>query len=259
MPTAMSGRQNPSASPGSTGLLGLRPLPALSALAVALASVWVVTTAGDGDPAGISAAGGGRPPVTAGPDAGTPGIPAPRTTASAAANGPAAPVMAGLSGHYEPGAQAGPARSNPVPGSAPVNARGVPPPADAGPQAGADTMYLTIVGDQTVVSWGPAGRRTARIDDLLARARRTSPVADTGAGDAYGDNPEGSETGGGQASAGDAPEIDVGPEPQQCPRTLPPGSTQADADQLQALYSCRYLSGCSVDDGACTFFYQGRG
>jgi hypothetical protein len=259
MPTAARSRPTQSASPGSPAGFGLRPLPALSALAVALASAWVVTTAGDGEPGGAGSAGNPGLPAAVTLDADAPAPLVTRRGPSAPAPSAATPAPTGSVGSNPPGPAAPAAQPGATAALAAAAAPGVPDPAGPAGRDAQDTMYLTIVGDQTVVSWGPAGRRTARIDDLLARPRPSSPESDASPVDAGSDAPDGSATGNAQAAADDATDVDVGPEPQQCPRTLPPGSTQADADQLQALYSCRYLSGCRVGDGACTFFYQGRG
>jgi hypothetical protein len=115
-------------------------------------------------------------------------------------------------------------------------------------------LFLTIVGEQTHYHWGQAGDRPPRIDQL------DSPSGGIDAAGALVADPLPAP-----AAAAVAPEADyglverpLGPAPQECPRTLPPGSDQSTADALWASSRCRYLSSCTLEN-ECTWHYQGRG
>jgi hypothetical protein len=115
-------------------------------------------------------------------------------------------------------------------------------------------LFLTIIGDQTYYHWGRAGDRPPRIDILAAGDGGppvTEPVESTA--DSLSAAADGS------ADANGGIETPYGPAPQECPRTLPPGSSQATADSLRSQSGCRYLSSCSADNQECTWYYQGRG
>lgn len=129
-------------------------------------------------------------------------------------------------------------------------------PAAAGPVAGADTLFLTIVGNQTYSSWGQAGDRPPAVDSMTAAAGASSPAAIE-----QGDDWSGSGSSNDPVFAGAGGEVEnpLGEAPQTCPRTLPPGSNQSTADALRNQYSCRYLSSCSVETQQCTWHYQGAG
>lgn len=156
-------------------------------------------------------------------------------------------------------AAAGTVRGGPLVPAPPARDGRLPPLpaafAASGPGERAPVLFITIVGDRTWYHWGRAGDRPPRIDALgppVAEANYAGPVAEA---------PEPSPV----VSAGEGPNPDYGgterpygPAPQECPRTLPPGSTQATADGLKASSSCRYLSTCTPE-GECTWFYQGRG
>lgn len=123
------------------------------------------------------------------------------------------------------------------------------------------TLYLTIVGDKIHRVMGPVSGRPPRIDELpaLASAELGAPVDTPGSvSDPPGVDVVVAELE--QVAPSLAPgERPLGPAPQECPRTLPPGSDQATADGLRRQSGCRYLSSCTVDTNECTFFYQGRG
>lgn len=164
-----------------------------------------------------------------------------------------------------------PATARPDPDPVPVTPPADPPPPAASqaqailppavePQ-GEQTLYLTIVGDKVYRQMGPVSGRPPRIDQLtMSGAARNSPAADKGGGIPV-------QPGAGFVLADYEPpapllnpgERPLGPAPQECPRTLPPGSDQATADGLRRQSGCQYLSSCSVDTNECTFFYQGRG
>ena len=132
--------------------------------------------------------------------------------------------------------------------------------ASAGPVAGADTLFLTIVGDQTFTSWGRAGDRPPPVDGMTAAAGGAGTTATDQLDDGSGPGSSGgSALEEAVADAGGAVENPLGEAPQVCPRTLPPGSNQSTADALRNQYSCRYLSGCDVLTQQCTWFYQGQG
>ncbi len=120
---------------------------------------------------------------------------------------------------------------------------------------GARVLFLTIIGEHTYYHWGRAGDRPPRIDNL-------GRVEDAGHWAAT-DGAVEDDAGVADATAADSGEVemDYGPAPQECPRTLPAGSTQATADALRNSSGCRYLSTCSVENDVeqCTWHYQGRG
>ncbi len=129
-------------------------------------------------------------------------------------------------------------------------------PAPADHAAGAATLFLTIVGNQTYSSWGQAGDRPPPVDGMTSAAGGNSPAAiDQG----VDWSSSGSNGGSVFADASGEVENPLGEAPQTCPRTLPPGSNQATADALRNQYSCRYLSGCDAFTQQCTWFYQGTG
>lgn len=244
-------------------IFGLRPASALAALGLATVGVWVLAQPGD-DGSGVAVeavrvsvpselqATGGR-----------------TLTAPVVANG------RGISGAVPGSAptRTGIGASQPVTGAQPPG-EGTQPSAGArliapatsdhgreNNQASSEpdpaaTMYLTIVGDQRYVTYGLAGQRTARVDDLpqgtrTPRSQWEEPVAEDPIEPGYTDP---------QAVSGKTPADTLpGPAPQQCPRTLPPGSTQGTADGLRDQFGCRYLSSCRIEDGVCTWFYQGQG
>jgi hypothetical protein len=122
------------------------------------------------------------------------------------------------------------------------------------------TLYLTIVGDRVYRLVGPVSGRPPRIDQLPALAsaqRRPEPATGAsarvqpGAGFVIADYEQTPLLG--------PDERPLGPAPQECPRTLPPGTDQATVDGLRRQSGCRYLSSCTVDTNECTFYYQGRG
>jgi hypothetical protein len=123
------------------------------------------------------------------------------------------------------------------------------------------TLYLTIVGDKVYRVMGPVSGRPPRMEQLpgLANSQRS------GSGDAAGPVPD--QPGAGFVIADSQPaapplgpeERPLGPAPQECPRTLPPGTDQATVDGLRRQSGCRYLSSCTADTNQCTFYYQGRG
>lgn len=123
------------------------------------------------------------------------------------------------------------------------------------------TLYLTIVGDKVYRVMGPVSGRPPRLDQLpgLTNLQRT---VDRDPAGVMPDQPgEGvviadSESPAPVLGPGERP---LGPAPQECPRTLPPGSDQATADGLRRQSGCRYLSSCTADTNECTFYYQGRG
>lgn len=126
------------------------------------------------------------------------------------------------------------------------------------------TLFLTIIGDRTYVSWGRAGDRPPRIDELPGASAGPAtqrpglePLTDSSilTPQAAPDTSEPVEP----TYGGNELERPFGPAPQECPRTLPPGSDQSTADELRRSSGCRYLSSCAVDSGECTWHYQGRG
>lgn len=126
-----------------------------------------------------------------------------------------------------------------------------------------DTMFLTIIGDQTFITWGAAGDRPPRFDVEGAQAgsrpalASSSPAitAQPGAGFVIEDRAAAVL----QAEMTNPDFRPEGPAPPECPRTLPPGSDQATADALRSQAGCRYLSSCSADSNECSWYYQGRG
>lgn len=129
-------------------------------------------------------------------------------------------------------------------------------PGPAGPAGGADTLFLTIVGNQTYSSWGQAGDRPPPVDSMTAAAGDTGPAAIDQGDDWTSAGSNGSPV---FADAGGEVENPLGAAPQTCPRTLPPGSDQSTADALRNQYSCRYLSSCDVLTQQCSWYYQGQG
>jgi hypothetical protein len=127
-----------------------------------------------------------------------------------------------------------------------------PAPRGADGPAGEPTLFITIVGDQTYYHWGRAGDRPPRIDPITGDPGREA-VPEVVAVEV--DMPA-TET---LAATIDDGEVEnpYGPPPQECPATLPAGSSQADADALRDSSRCRYLSSCDGEN--CTWFYQGRG
>lgn len=250
------GNHRPASGQAAPRILGLRPAPALAALGLALGGAWVLATTGDGDSAGYPAA---TAPAPAEPRALADQIrPTTAPAAMARSRTPVAAAPAAAGRPTDPALRQQPAAA--APGAAAYAAPSLPGARPGEDDAGSSaTMYLTIVGDQTVVSYGPAGQRTARLDDLVTNRGAPARPDDAGGAAASDDFPVDGDVDGAQMAAEDSTPADMGPEPQQCPRTLPAGSTQADADQLRGLYSCRYLSGCRIGDGQCTFYYQGRG
>lgn len=124
-------------------------------------------------------------------------------------------------------------------------------------------LFLTIVGERTYLHWGHPGDRPPRVDDLAAADPRqlhtTNPgragQADSAAAPA---SLSAAAPGTEPSYGGDDPtRRPFGPAPQECPRTLPPGSDAGTAEALLAQSGCRYLSSCE-DDGNCTWYYQGR-
>lgn len=148
--------------------------------------------------------------------------------------------------------------ARPGPPDAPaVPSVAVPAPADADEE---QTLYLTIVGDQVYRVMGPVSGRPPRIDELPGLANRqgrSQPVpgkdvpVQPGAGFVIADFEQPVPLG--------PDERPLGPAPQECPRTLPPGTDQATVDGLRRQSGCRYLSSCTADTNECTFYYQGRG
>lgn len=127
------------------------------------------------------------------------------------------------------------------------------------------TLFLTIIGDRTYVSWGRAGDRPPRIDELPSGSSAgpadqhpsVEPLTDSSilTPQAAPNTSEPIEP----TYGGNELERPFGPAPQECPRTLPAGSDQSTADELRRSSGCRYLSSCTVDSGECTWHYQGRG
>jgi len=123
------------------------------------------------------------------------------------------------------------------------------------------TLYLTIVGDKVYRVMGPVSGRPPRIEQL------TAPGAGQGLAAASSSGVVAERPGAGFVIADSEPpapvlgpdERPMGPAPQECPRTLPPGTDQATVDGLRRQSGCRYLSSCTADTNECTFFYQGRG
>lgn len=166
----------------------------------------------------------------------------------------------------------------------------------AGKPAG-ETLYLTIVGDQTFVRRGAVGERAdpvagwsgiqpgsqtlaavlsgadplpaaepawtadpAGTPGLPATARNTTPVPGGNARGRLDTGQPGSNDpdAGGVPPDNEEPLVDSRPWPQAgCPWTLGPETGQSMADQLRNLYGCRYLSTCQVQTGMCTWHYQG--
>ena len=181
---------------------------------------------------------------------------------------PARPVPPAARSHPEPGLQ--PARATATPAQVPVPAS-IPVATETAPSGSAavaaavepaplpvqnypdseTVLFVTIIGDQTYYHWGRVGDRPPRIDGFAVNgspaATDAVAVATQTLSAAVSENATG------------AAENPYGPAPQECPRTLPPGSSQATADSLRASSGCRYLSSCSVDNQECTWFYQGRG
>lgn len=167
-----------------------------------------------------------------------------------------------------PSAMPAPSAAEPPPSVAPSADRGPPAadqaaaissPAALDPQE-EQTLYLTIVGDKVYRVMGPVSGRPPRIDQLTAPVQgQNRPAASPGVA---ADRP-----GAGFVIADAEPpppvlgpdERPMGPAPQECPRTLPPGTDQATVDGLRRQSGCRYLSSCTADTNECTFFYQGRG
>jgi hypothetical protein len=117
------------------------------------------------------------------------------------------------------------------------------------------TLFLTIVGSETWKVWGPVGDRPPRIrwpgrPGYPTSAAVTAGQVDTAAPAAI--SPVSFEPA--VLAPGERP---YGPAPQECPRTLPPGSDQGLADSLRRASGCRYLSSCDATN-QCTWFYQGR-
>jgi hypothetical protein len=178
--------------------------------------------------------------------------PPPRTVADAQLNSPADPGRAAGG----KGTVAQPVASTPPEAPAPK----VTPDRTA---TGKPVLFLTIVGKEVYLTWGREGDRPPRVDAL---GEPVSVAADL-AGDAGAVAETSGET---TIAAAVAPAAEptyggtdpdnrpFGPAPQQCPRTLPAGSTQATADALRGEAGCRYLSSCD-SDGSCTWYYQGRG
>lgn len=165
------------------------------------------------------------------------------------------------------------------------------PAADLPAEPATETLYLTIVGDQTFVRRGAAGQRAepgpgwtgaAAGPQTLAAALSGEAALPTGAtadpmtgltaptpGPAAG--PQGPAAAApadrGRLTSGqpvetppdnEEPLVDRRPWPQPgCPWTLGPEAGQSMADQLRDLYGCRYLSACQVQTGMCTWHYQG--
>jgi hypothetical protein len=217
--------------PGTPGGLRIAVLLGLSLLT----AVWMLSTSGD--------------PPTAEP------APLPSESARpvpAMASQPAAPATAG--------------NPRPLPASpdaAPVAAGGEAVGATLAVQSavasreepGRDmVLFLTIIGDQTYYQWGWAGDRPPRIDSLAGSggpASAANPVLYAAADVSFDSETSYPELYGGV-------ERPYGPEPQECPRTLPAGSTQGTADSLRSQAGCRYLSTCSAETEECTWHYQGR-
>jgi hypothetical protein len=134
------------------------------------------------------------------------------------------------------------------------------PPATVDPQE-EQTLYLTIVGDKVYRVMGPVSGRPPRVDQLTTAVDGRSRIVANNGG-VVPDRP-----GAGFVIADSEPpapvlgpeERPLGPAPQECPRTLPPGTDQATVDVLRRQSGCRYLSSCTADTNECTFFYQGRG
>jgi hypothetical protein len=119
---------------------------------------------------------------------------------------------------------------------------------------GEPVLFVTIAGDRTWYHWGHAGDRPPRIEDGVASPRPAlSGQADAGADVAPAEVVAGNS---GDYGGNDRP---YGPPPQECPRTLPAGSSQAEADALRNSSGCRYLSSCVAETQECTWYYQGRG
>jgi hypothetical protein len=110
-------------------------------------------------------------------------------------------------------------------------------------------MFLTIVGSETFIHWGRIGDRPPRVDASGALAfAAASPGAEA---------PATAVTETSDASVYGGSERPYGPAPQECPRTLPPGSDQRTADDLKRQAGCRYLSSCDAEN-QCSWYYQGR-
>lgn len=161
----------------------------------------------------------------------------------------------------ESGTNDGSDGSSEAPAIEAVAASEAAPPGNRDDSAGEQTLFLTIIGDKVYRMMGPANGRPPRIDQLTAASAqpvRSAPEnraridVRPGAGYVIADYEQ-------PAVALGLGERPLGPAPQECPRTLPAGSTQATADGLKRQAGCRYLSSCAVDSGECTFFYQGRG
>jgi len=153
-----------------------------------------------------------------------------------------------------------------------------------------ETIFLTIVGDQTFVSRGPATARpraaalqAAGPGDIQTAATpapppvtRDLPVVDTRQRTAPAPSPERSRytdnAGGTQpatnpvqpdySAATTLPDtrevVDNRPWPTaSCPWTLDPASDADTAQFMYDQYGCRYLSTCRVEDGSCTYYYMG--
>jgi hypothetical protein len=160
-------------------------------------------------------------------------------------------------------------------------------------RAGDETIYLTIVGDQTFIRRGAVGERAdpgpgwtgatpgtqvlaAALDGGLtspggeaAWSGTEAPAAQSAGAARRTTAPTGPATPergrlttdsnpAGPRPVDEAPATDNRPWPQPgCPWTLGPEAGQSMADQLRDLYGCRYLSSCYVQDGQCTWHYQG--
>jgi hypothetical protein len=170
-------------------------------------------------------------------------------------------------------------------------------PAGPADQTAGETLYLTIVGDQTFVRRGAVGERAdpvagwsgiqpgsqtlaavlsgtdplpvaepawtadpAGTAGLPATARNTAPVPGGNARGRLDTGQPGSNDpdAGGFPPDNEEPLVDNRPWPQPgCPWTLGPEAGQSMADQLRDLYGCRYLSSCQMQTGMCTWHYQG--
>jgi hypothetical protein len=222
--------------------------------------------------------------------------PAPAPALSAAA----ALAAAGVNARPPAAVQVTPAPGSPMASPEPDEPEEVALNADeagpAGKPAG-DTLYLTIVGDQTFVRRGAVGERAdpvagwsgiqpgsqtlaavlsgadplptaepARNADpagtagLPATARNTGPLPGGNARGRLDTGQPGSNDpdAGGFPPDNEEPLVDNRPWPQPgCPWTLGPEAGQSMADQLRDLYGCRYLSSCQMQTGMCTWHYQG--
>ncbi len=110
-------------------------------------------------------------------------------------------------------------------------------------------MFLTIVGSETFIHWGRIGDRPPRIDASGAPAFAAASFAAEEPATAITETSDASVYGGNERP--------YGPAPQECPRTLPPGSDQRTADDLKRQSGCRYLSSCDAEN-QCSWYYQGR-